>query len=175
MGHSKKEVGPKNLEKAAERSQRARDREQIKKPRQEQRKKELEAERTAKKIKRSKPCHQIADMNFNFDEWIEETLNDKGVQTQEVVCKEIGIQLEEYDYLFTPLNDHKAFDQHEFANNEDKVNFYTGLPSFDILKAAFLQVSPHVSRDTLTLTKFQEFALILMKLKLDMPLKHLAF
>ena len=32
LGHSKKEVGSKNLEKAAERSQRARDREQIKNP-----------------------------------------------------------------------------------------------------------------------------------------------
>ena len=39
LGHSKKAVGPKNLEKAAERSQRARDREQIKRPAQEQRKK----------------------------------------------------------------------------------------------------------------------------------------
>ena len=77
------------------------------------------------------------------------------------------MQSEEYDYLFTPLKDHKAFDQHEFANNEDIVNFYIGLPSFDILNAIFLQVSPHVSRE--------EFALTLMKLKLDMPLKDLAF
>ena len=66
-------------------------------------------------------------------------------------------------------------DQHEFANKEDKVRFYTGLPSFDILNTVFLHVSRHVSRDTLTLTKFQEFALTLMKLKLDMPLKDLAF
>ena len=41
LGHSKKAVGGKNLEKAAERSQRARDREQIKRPTQEQREKEL--------------------------------------------------------------------------------------------------------------------------------------
>ena len=65
-----------------------------------------------------------------------------------------------------PLKDHKAFDQHEFANNKDKVNFYTVLPSFNILNAVFLQVSTHVYRDTLTLTKFQEFALTL-KLKLQ--------
>ena len=55
LEHSKKEVGPKNLEKAAERSKRARDRELIKKPTQEQRVKELEAERTAKRIKLSEP------------------------------------------------------------------------------------------------------------------------
>ena len=103
FGHSKKEVGPKNLEKAAERSQRARDCEQIKKPAQEQREKELEAERTAKKIKRSESGLQIVDINFNFDDQIEETSNEKGVQTEEVVCKEIGIQSGEYDYLFTHL------------------------------------------------------------------------
>lgn len=148
LGHSKKELGPKNLEKAAERSQRARDREKIRKPAQEQRGKELEAERTAKRIKLSESGHQIAEMNFNFDDRIEETSSDKGVQTLEVVCKEIGIQWEEYDYLFTPLKDQKAFEQHEFPNNEGKVNFYTGLPSFDILNAVFLQVSPHLSRDT---------------------------
>ena len=39
----------------------------------------------------------------------------------------------------------------------------------------FFQVSPHVSRDTLTLTKFQKFAWTLTKLKLEMPLKDLAF
>ena len=71
LGHSKKEVGPKNLEKATERSQRARDREQMKKPAQDQREKELEAERTAKRIKRSEPGQQIADINFNFDNRIE--------------------------------------------------------------------------------------------------------
>ena len=98
-------------------------------------------------------------------------MNETGVQTQEVVCKEVGIQRNTI-LLFTPLKDDKAFDQHEFANNEDKVNFYRGLPSFDILNAVFLQVFPHVYRDTLTLTTFQEFALTL---KLDMPLKDLAF
>ena len=106
LGHSKKAVGPKNLEKAAERSQRARDREQIKRPAQEQREKELEAERTAKRINLSEPSHQIADVNFIFDDQIEETPNEKGIQTEKVVCKETGIQSEEYDYLFTPLKDH---------------------------------------------------------------------
>ena len=78
LGHSKKEVGPKNLEKAAERSQRASDREQTKKPTQEQREKELEVERTVKKIKFSEPGHQIVDINFNFDDQIEETSKKKG-------------------------------------------------------------------------------------------------
>ena len=67
LGHSKK-VGPQNLEKVTERSQRERDCEKIKNPAQEQREKELEAERTSKRIQLSKPGHQIADINFSFDE-----------------------------------------------------------------------------------------------------------
>ena len=68
LGHSKKVVGPKNLEKAAKRSQRARDREQIKRSAQEQREKELEAERTAKMINLSEPGHQSGAPNENIVE-----------------------------------------------------------------------------------------------------------
>lgn len=79
LEHSKKEVGPKNLEKAAERSQRARDREHIKKTRKSAKKeRELEADRNAKRVKLSEPGHQIADINFNFDDEIEENVERKG-------------------------------------------------------------------------------------------------
>ena len=63
----------------------------------------------------------------------------------------------------------------EFANNENKVRFYTGVSSFDTLVAVFLQDFPYVSCDTLNLAKFREFAMTLMKLKLDMPLKDLSY
>ena len=42
------------------------------------REKELEAERTAKRINPSEPGHQIADVNSNFDDQVEETPNEKG-------------------------------------------------------------------------------------------------
>ena len=35
-------------------------------------------------------------MNFHFEDQIEETPNEKGIQTEKVVCKETGIQSEEY-------------------------------------------------------------------------------
>ena len=52
---------------------------------------------------------------------------------------------------------------------------YTGLPAFDVLKAAFRFVSPFVTRKSETLTLFQEFVMVLMKLRLNIPLQDLAF
>ena len=40
---------------------------------------------------------------------------------------------------------------------------------------AFNFISPHVSRRSSCLTKFQEFVMVLMKLRLNMPLKDLAY
>ena len=53
--------------------------------------------------------------------------------------------------------------------------FYTGLPSFDILKTTFEFIKPFVTRRCLTLTLFQEFILVLMKLRLDVPFQDLAY
>ena len=53
--------------------------------------------------------------------------------------------------------------------------FYTGLPSFDFLMTAFNLISPHVSRHSSCLTKFEKFVMVLMKLRLNMPFKDLAY
>ena len=37
----------------------------------------------------------------------------------------------------------KHFDENWFRNDDKKVNFYTGLPGFDVLMAVFRHVSPH--------------------------------
>ena len=53
--------------------------------------------------------------------------------------------------------------------------FYTGLPSFEILKTTFDHVAPFVSRKSQHLTPFQEFILTLMKLRLNMAFQDLAY
>lgn len=177
LGHKKKETGRTDQKKAAERSERARDRELNKRPAHEMKEKELQAERATKRQKINEPGQQIADVCFDVDEnESEEMPNEKRIQTDEVACTETGTQTEEFDYLFSPpKHNDKPFDQCEFAHNEDKVRFYTGLPSFDILNTVFLQVFPYAFRDSQNLTKFQEFAMTLMKLKLNMPLKDLSY
>ncbi|CAH3159156.1 unnamed protein product [Porites lobata] len=56
-----------------------------------------------------------------------------------------------------------------------KSPFYTGLPSFEILMVAFEHVSPHVTRKTHSLSRFQEFVMVLMKLRLNVPFQDLAY
>ena len=63
----------------------------------------------------------------------------------------------------------------DFFDSDSKVLFYTGLPSLEILMVVFEHVSPHVTRKTLSLDRFQEFVIVLMKLRLNMPLQDLAY
>ena len=55
------------------------------------------------------------------------------------------------------------------------MKFYTGLHSFEVLKKTFDFVAPHVKRKSLLLSKFQEFIMVLMKLRLNMPHQDLAY
>ena len=65
-----------------------------------------------------------------------------------------------------------AFLDREILSKDDKlVNSYTGLPSFEILDALFRFVATHNSHTTSTkLTKFQQFIMVLMKLRPCFPL-----
>ena len=63
----------------------------------------------------------------------------------------------------------------DFFDTDDKVRFYTGLPSMEVLKVVFEHVSSHVTRQTQSLNRFQEFIILLMKLRLNAPLQDLAY
>ena len=117
---------------------------------------QLEEEREAKKRKLNEPGLEVKDVSF--------TEGETGV----------GTQTEKFKYLFTSMPE-KPFDEDWFIDDDKKVDFYTGLPGFDVLKAVFRHVSPYVVRKSMTLTKFQEFAMTLMKLKLNMPMQDLAY
>ena len=69
----------------------------------------------------------------------------------------------------------QPFTEESFSvNGKDYVKFYTGLTDFDVLKAVFDIVAPPVLYKT-KLTQFQEFVLTLIKLRLDLPYKDLAY
>lgn len=171
LGHEKKQRT--NLETAEKRSARARNREQ---------KRSLPFDTecpddeglSAKRKKLNEPGSEVFDIDFKDDDT---ALNDSATQTQDVQTSEAGTQTEEFEYLFQSLklDDEKPFDRFDFENNDEKVSFYTGLPSFDILNAVFKHVSPHVNRRTQSLTQFQEFTMTLMKLKLNMPFQDLSY
>ena len=69
----------------------------------------------------------------------------------------------------------EVFTEEYFESDEEKVRFYTGLPSFEVLKRTFSFVASRVNRRSLLLSKFQEFALVLIKLRLNAPHQDLAY
>ena len=57
---------------------------------------------------------------------------------------------------------------------KEYVKFYTGLPNFEVLQTVFDFVAPPATHRT-KLTPFQEFALTLIKLRLDLPFQDLTY
>ncbi|XP_068697351.1 uncharacterized protein [Montipora capricornis] len=84
-------------------------------------------------------------------------------------------QTEEFDYLFAESVTSKPFDKNYFKEDNGKVSFYTGLPTFEVLEATFNHVAPHVKRRTQSLSLFQEMVMVLMKLRLNVPNQDLAY
>ena len=60
-------------------------------------------------------------------------------------------------------------------NDNDKVRFYTELHSFQVLMKIFHFIEPHVRRRFVHLNKSQEFSIVLMKLKLNVPHLDMAY
>ena len=94
-------------------------------------------------------------------------------QTEGPEQNEAGSQTEEFDYMFMPAG-YQAPDQ-EYFDSDVKVRFYTGLPSYEVLMVVFKHVSSHASRQTQNLSRFQEFVMVLIKLRLNVPLQDLAY
>ena len=103
---------------------------------------------------------------------MEDVLN----EASSCLTSDVGVQTAEFDYLFNDTRlSQKPFTEDYFAGDDENVRFYTGLPSFDILKTTFEFIKLFVTRRCLTLTLFQEFILVLMKLRLDVPFQDHAY
>ena len=66
--------------------------------------------------------------------------------------------------------------EHSFKDDDNKVRYYTGLPCFATLMTIFNFVAPYISETKRTaLSKFEEFVMVLMKLRLNLYDQDLAF
>ena len=84
-------------------------------------------------------------------------------------------QTKGFDYLFTHLSMSKPFNQNYFRDDNAKVSFYSGLPTYAVLEATFIHVSPFVKHRTQRLSLFQEMIMVLMKLTLNVPHQDMAY
>ena len=63
-----------------------------------------------------------------------------------------------------------------FTKDDETVKFYTGLPNFLVLMHVFNFVAPYISIGTRsTLSKFQQVAMTLMRLRLNLSVQDLAY
>ncbi|PFX15514.1 Protein HEG-like 1 [Stylophora pistillata] len=162
-GHGKKLSGKKleeKLQSSAKRDERRRLREKLRVEAQDKLREQLRQEVAAKKQKINEPGIQVEDIGI-------ENIFDTDVETG------VATQAEEFDYLFVTAE--KPFEENWSAGDDEKVAFYTGISGFDVLMTVFRHVSPHVNRKSMTLSKFQEFILTLMTLKLNAPMQDLAY
>lgn len=66
--------------------------------------------------------------------------------------------------------------QNGFKDNDQKTKFYSGLPSYLLLIHVFNLLTPKISTTPMNaLCRFQEFLLVLMRLKPNLPFQDLAY
>ena len=162
LGHNKSvQITSSDRTQAEERGQRANQKE-LKRKQQQERETERLKRITEKKAKLSNEG-QTAGVDCQT----------AGVDSNKV---ETATQTQEFQYLFSePTPSPQVFDEAYFRRDERKATFYTGLPSFDVLKTVFDHVSPFIKRKSQSLSQFQEYILTLMKLKLNLPLEDIAY
>uniref|UniRef100_A0A8D0A6E8 THAP-type domain-containing protein n=1 Tax=Sander lucioperca TaxID=283035 RepID=A0A8D0A6E8_SANLU len=71
----------------------------------------------------------------------------------------------------------KALDENFLKDNDSKVKYYTGLPSFSLLMVVLMQIIPSLPKSKTKerkLSHFQMLLLTLMRLRLDLPVEHVA-
>ena len=90
---------------------------------------------------------EIESLNTSEAEQVQEETVD--LQPDEQVSHDCSTQAEAFDNLY------------QFRDDNAKVSFYTGLPTYEVLEATFIHVSPFVKRRTQCLSLFQEMTMVL--------------
>ena len=70
----------------------------------------------------------------------------------------------------------KTIDYVVLMNDDAKVKYYTGLPSYKLLKAIFDYISPCIDRHSRTsLSLFNQFLMVLVRLRVNTEVQHLSY
>ena len=67
-----------------------------------------------------------------------------------------------------------SLESDSFDGNDDKVRYFTGLPSFPVMLVIFNFICPHMSLKS-TLSAFQQFLLTCMRLRLNVSVQYLGY
>ncbi|KAK3605553.1 hypothetical protein CHS0354_013194 [Potamilus streckersoni] len=95
--------------------------------------------------------------------------------SQSVVDSEIQHLITENTLLKNKLSSYKM-NQESFCDNEEKVKYYTGMPSYMTLMTLFEFVAPYIPTSRgLEVGKFEKMIKTLMRLKLNLSLQDIAY
>ena len=104
----------------------------------------------------------------------------KGTQTDldgpllSSIQRELQELTNEVASLKSEIQQSTKFDKSEFESNDDKVKYFTGLPSYSILLALFTYLEPYIPTKPL-LNKFRLLILTLIHLRLNLPFQLLSY
>lgn len=134
----------------------------------------------AEVVEEKKPmtqCEYCEGRCAEMNRLLEENKALKGDRTKECdFCglrrTEINRLLEENRALKSELEKYKMEEQFLKDDNE-KVKYYTGLPDFEFLMTLLTTVKPHLPQNLRVLSPFQMVFLTLIRLRLNLPLRHL--
>ena len=91
---------------------------------------------------------------------------------QQIYMQDISDELSSIKGQLLPVQ----LTEDSFRDNDDKTKIYTGIPEFSLLMHVLNLIAPHTKRNTQNaLSQFQEFLLVLIRLKLNFPLQDLAY
>ena len=106
------------------------------------------------------------------------TKNTEDVSTQTSTDLKIdsSTQTEDQNVQCCKQNPISNFFSENALQKDELVQFYTGLPNLKVLKAVFMLIVPVISTDfNGKLGQFQEFIIVLMKLRLNCQVQDLAY
>ena len=87
--------------------------------------------------------------DFEVECYVQTTMDTESGQdatkTEQATVFDEETQTEEFHYLFQRPNRYSTPDI-DFSDADDKIRFYTGLPTKEILITAFQHVAPHAPR-----------------------------
>ncbi|XP_062593212.1 uncharacterized protein LOC134254688 [Saccostrea cucullata] len=89
-------------------------------------------------------------------------------ECKQLICENSSLKLQ--------INSVRTFNVDTFSGDDRKVSYYTGLPSFITLMALFNFIEPYIpDSPRISVTKFQKFILVLIRLRLNAPVQDLAY
>ncbi|XP_063049447.1 uncharacterized protein LOC134443784 [Engraulis encrasicolus] len=103
---------------------------------------------------------------------------DQGPVTECDFCskrrEEINRLLDENRALKLELGQ-RRMDEHSLKDDDVRVKYYTGLADAEVFMALLATLLPFITRSSRVLSPFQMLMLTLMRLRLNLPLQHLAY